>query len=117
MGVPPQQGNQGSLPSGEAGSDTRTGPYTPSVVTKKRRRSQLARAGAQRQAARRAQRVARRRRRQIIASLVLVALAIAALVLWVVLHPDSATSRASGVDYPGVAHLAAGQATTTEGAR
>jgi hypothetical protein len=88
------------------------------VVTKSRRRSQLARASAQRQQVRRAQRAVRRRRRRVAITAVVVVLAVAALVTWIVLHSgDAAADRAGSVDYIGGAGPAAGQATTAEGAR
>jgi hypothetical protein len=90
------------------------------VVTKKRRRRQLARASAQRQQLRRAQRDARRRRVQIAIAAVLVALAIAALVAWIMAHPsDAGSAHAAGVehgDYAGTAG-APTHATTSEGVR
>jgi hypothetical protein len=70
------------------------------VVTKKRRRSQLARATAERQQLRRAQRAARRRRIRLVVTTVVVVLLVAGLVAWILTHrPGSASTGAAGVDY------------------
>jgi hypothetical protein len=95
------------------------------VATKKRRRSQLARATAQRQQSRRAQRLARRRRRRLAATALAVLVLVAALVTWILVHGSGAGSaRAAGVDYAApietpTAAIAPSQheATTTEGVR
>jgi hypothetical protein len=88
------------------------------VVSKKRRRSQLARATAERQRSRRAQRLARRRRLRVVATAVAVLVALAALATWIVLHARGAESvRATGVDYAAVIEPPQRVATTTEGAR
>lgn len=75
-------------------------PRLPRVATKKRRRSQLARATAQRQRSRRSQRLAQRRRRRLIASALGIVVVLVALVAWIVTHQqDSASARGAGVDY------------------
>ena len=83
----------------------------PSVVTKKRRRSQLARASAQRQQLRRAERDRRRRIRRVLVTTVLALLLVAGLVTWIMLHPPGkgATASARG-DYAGVVALVHDQA-------
>ena len=94
----------------------------PCVVTKKRRRTQLARAGAQRQQLRRAERDRRRRRTRLVLTTAVVLLALAGLVTWIVLHAKHSESAASARgDYASLVDLAhkqpTGQATTAEGAR
>src|SRR4051812_17722572 len=64
----------------------RARPRLPSVVTKKRRRTQLARAGMARQQLRRAERDRRRRRRRTILTIAAVVIAVAALVTFIVLQ-------------------------------
>jgi heme/copper-type cytochrome/quinol oxidase subunit 2 len=89
-------------------------PRLPGVVTKKRRRSQLARAGAQRQQIRRAERQRRRRVRQRVLTAVVVVLLVAGLVTWIALHArDSASASAAPTDYASVVD----QPTTAGGAR
>jgi hypothetical protein len=84
------------------------------VVTKKRRRSQLAQAGLQRQQIRRAERARRRRIRQRVLTAVVVVLLIAGLVTWIALHArDSGSASAARVDYASVVD----QPTTAGGAR
>jgi hypothetical protein len=70
------------------------------VVTKKQRRSQLARARAQRRSESIARREARRRRNRTVAAVVAVAVAVGALVLWIVMHDDgSEAAKAQVRDY------------------
>jgi ferric-dicitrate binding protein FerR (iron transport regulator) len=70
------------------------------VVTKKQRRTQLARARAQRRSESIARREARRRRNRTIAALVAALVAVGALVLWIVTHDGgSAAASAATVDY------------------
>jgi ferric-dicitrate binding protein FerR (iron transport regulator) len=91
------------------------------VVTKKRRRSQLAQAQAQRQQARRAERARRRRRRRTLLAVVAAVLAIAALVTFIVLHDrDSGSAAAGRGDYAALvdrSQQTTDQATTTGGTR
>ncbi|QWZ09381.1 hypothetical protein KRR39_06300 [Nocardioides panacis] len=92
------------------------------MVTKKRRRTQLARAGAQRQQLRRAQRARRRRRTRLVLTAVAVVVVLAGLVTWIVLHAkDSGSAASARGDYASLVDLAqhqpTGQATTAEGAR
>ncbi len=70
------------------------------MVTKKQRRTQLARARAQRRSERLALREARRHRLRVIAAVLAVVVAVGVLVLWIVTH-DSGAPAASGaaVDY------------------
>ena len=65
------------------------------MVTKKRRRSQLAKAGAQRQELRRAERARRRKRRQMIVTAVVVGVLVAGLLTWIVLHARDVGSAAA----------------------
>jgi heme/copper-type cytochrome/quinol oxidase subunit 2 len=70
------------------------------VVTKKRRRSQLARASAQRQELRRAERERRRKRVRALLTVLVVVLLVAGLVTWIVWHArDSASAANSGGGY------------------
>jgi ferric-dicitrate binding protein FerR (iron transport regulator) len=70
------------------------------VVTKKQRRTQLARARAQRRTESRARRESRRRLVQSAAVLVAVLAALGALIFWIVTHDDDrSASLASVVDY------------------
>jgi peptidyl-prolyl cis-trans isomerase B (cyclophilin B) len=70
------------------------------VVTKKQRRTQLARARAQRRSERLARREARRHRLRTIAAVAAVLVAVGALVLWIVTHDDgTAAASSTGVDY------------------
>jgi peptidyl-prolyl cis-trans isomerase B (cyclophilin B) len=70
------------------------------VVTKKQRRTQLARARAQRRSERLAVREARRHRLRTIAAVVAVLVAVGGLVLWIVIHDDgSAAASSAAVDY------------------
>jgi hypothetical protein len=91
------------------------------VVTKKRRRSQLAHAQAQRQQLRRAERDRRRRQRRTLLTVVVAVLAVAALVTFIVLHSrDSGSASAGRGDYASQvdrSHQTTGQATTTGGTR
>jgi hypothetical protein len=92
------------------------------VVTKQRRRSQLAKAGAQRQQLRRAERDRRRRRRRALLTGVAVVVVAAALVTWIVLHArDSGSASAGRGDYASFVdlshHLSTDQATTPGGTR
>jgi ferric-dicitrate binding protein FerR (iron transport regulator) len=73
------------------------------VVTKKHRRSQLARERAVRQQSHRQLRERRRRRTQSAAIAVVVAIALVALALWIALHDHgSASAHADGVYYDAV---------------
>lgn len=70
------------------------------MVTKKQRRTQLARARAQRRSESLARRETRRRRTRTIATVVAVLVAIAGLVFWIVTHDDrSAAAATAFVDY------------------
>jgi hypothetical protein len=73
------------------------------VVTKKQRRSQLARARAQRRSERLSAREARQRRRRLVAVVVVAVLAVGALGWWIATHDGevsaSAASSAGHVDY------------------
>ena len=75
------------------------------MVTKKRRRSQLAKAGAQRQELRRAERARRRKRRQMIVTAVVLGVLVVGLVTWIVLHARDAGS-ASAAARPGAGDYA-----------
>jgi ferric-dicitrate binding protein FerR (iron transport regulator) len=93
-------------------------PRLPSVVTKKRRRSQLARATEQRRAVRRAQRMARRRRVRLVASILGILVVLLVLLAWIVTHrQDSASARGTAVDYSVDIYPSDQQATTTGGVR
>ena len=73
------------------------------MVTKKKRRSQLARAGAVRRAERRAQRVARRRRvRRLVTGLLLLAVLVG-LVIWIATHRGTGNTAGAVDDYDAVA--------------
>ena len=86
----------------------------PGVVTKKRRRSQLARAGAQRQQVRRAERARRRKVHQRVLTAIVAVLLVAALVTWITLHArGSGSDSAARGDYASVVD----QPTTAGGAR
>jgi hypothetical protein len=88
------------------------------VATKKRRRSQLARASAQRQLSRRAQRLARRRRWRLVATAVGILVVLVALAIWILTHrEDSASAHARVVDYAFVITQPQDQATSTGGFR
>lgn len=91
------------------------------MVTKKRRRTQLARAGMARQQQRRAERDRRRRLRRTILTVAVVVLAVAALVTFIVLRShDSGTASAARGDYASVVHRShdlTNQATTPGGTR
>jgi hypothetical protein len=88
------------------------------VATKKRRRSQLARATTQRQQSRRALLRVRRRRQRIAATIVGVVAVLVALVAWVLTHgEDSASALHTGVDYSFVIDQSQHQATSTGGIR
>jgi hypothetical protein len=88
------------------------------VATKKRRRSQLARATTQRQQLRRAQRQARRRRQRLVATVIGVLVALVALVAWIVTHSQgSASALRAAVDYSFVIDQSQHQATSTGGVR
>ena len=95
------------------------------MVTKKRRRSHLARASAVRQQQRRSQREVRRRRRQAILTLVVVLVAVAALVTWIVLDTRSskdtgAARSGTGAGSSSTAHYAgvpSPRASSSEGVR
>jgi hypothetical protein len=94
-------------------------PRLPGVVTKKRRRRQLARASAVRQRERRSQREVRRRRLQAVLTLVLVVVAVAALVTWIVLHTGdqgsgTGATSSSAAHYAGVSSP---RASSSEGVR
>lgn len=96
----------------------RSPPRLPSVVTKKRRRSQLARASAQRQQLRRAQRARRRKRVRTVVALVAAVTVAAVLVLWILLHArDSGSTPSAWGDYASVVDLSQHHAPTAEGAR
>ena len=70
------------------------------MVTKKQRRKQIAQANAQRRESRQLQHEARGRQIRLIATGLAVALAVVALVVWIVMHdPDSDTTRAARGDY------------------
>ena len=70
------------------------------MVTKKQRRSQLARARAQRRSESLARREARRRRIRTLAALLAVVVAVAGLALWIATHGDDASAATSAiVDY------------------
>ena len=91
------------------------------MVTKKRRRTQLARAGMARQQLRRAERDRRRRRRRTILTIAAVVVAIAALVTFIVVQShDSGSTSAGRGDYASVVdrtHDLTNQATTPGGTR
>lgn len=96
----------------------RSPPRLPSVVTKKRRRSQLARAGARRQQLRRQQRERRRKRVRTVVALVVAVTVAAVLVLWIVLHArDSGSAPSARGDYASVVYLSQHHAPIAEGAR
>lgn len=69
------------------------------MATKKRRRKQLARAGAERRTVRRQQRAVRRRRLQLLAIGVVVMLAMTALVAWIVTHDKGNAGTAGAAVY------------------
>ncbi|MGZ5416997.1 MAG: hypothetical protein ACXWDI_07440 [Nocardioides sp.] len=71
------------------------------MVTKKQRRSQLARARAQRRSESIARREARRRRNHTVAAVAAVVIAVAGLVLWIATHDGegSAAAPVVFVDY------------------
>ncbi len=64
------------------------------MVTKRKRRSQLARESARRRAERLAAREAQRRRTRRLLAVVAAATAVAGLVLWIALHDGSASGAA-----------------------
>ena len=93
-------------------------PRLASVASKKRRRSQLARATTQRQHSRREQRLARRRRQRLFLLALGVLAALVALVAWIVTHQrDTASAQVAPGDYALVIEPLLHQATTTGGFR
>jgi ferric-dicitrate binding protein FerR (iron transport regulator) len=66
------------------------------VVTKKQRRKQLARASARRQQLRRVRRQSRRRLLQVVATILVIGLALAGLAVWIAEHSGSADAAAAG---------------------
>jgi hypothetical protein len=70
------------------------------VVTKKQRRSRIARAAGERREARRTAREARSHRLRVLAATLTAIIAVAGLVAWIVTHDGDRTSSASAsVDY------------------
>jgi type VI protein secretion system component VasK len=70
------------------------------VVTKKQRRSRLARAAAQRRAERRTAREVRNRRLRLLAATLTALVALAGLVAWIVTYDgDETASASSAIDY------------------
>jgi peptidyl-prolyl cis-trans isomerase B (cyclophilin B) len=87
------------------------------VVTKKRRRTQLARASAQRRELRRAERERRRRRVRLLVTLLVALAVVVGLAAWIALHDgDSGSAAAQPGDYA-VLDLSHDRAPTAEGAR
>jgi hypothetical protein len=88
------------------------------VVSKKRRRTQLARATARRRQVRRVQRQVRRRRRRRLLIAVSLGVVVIAVAAWIALHGrDNRTALGSVVDYSSAIDTSQQQARTTEGAR
>jgi hypothetical protein len=73
------------------------------VVTKKKRRSQLARAAAVRRQEHRAQREARRRRVRMLVTGLLVLAVVVGLAAWIATHRDTGNTAGAHGDYDAVA--------------